>query len=81
MKNSYSRSSERIELTGLGVSSGVAIGHVRLFQVSSLDVGESAVLEASVEDEVKRFEAALDQTREQIEALGQRVQERGEDKA
>ncbi|MDP8242439.1 MAG: phosphoenolpyruvate--protein phosphotransferase [Candidatus Hinthialibacter antarcticus] len=81
MKNSFSKSSERTELTGLGVSSGVAIGHVRLFQVSSLDVGESVVHASNVENEVQRFEAALNKTRSQIEALGQRVQERGEDKS
>ena len=81
MKNSFSKNSERTELTGLGVSSGVAIGHVRLFQVSSLDVGESIVLASNVENEVIRFETALSETRSQIEALGQRVQERGEDKS
>ncbi len=69
----------RTELAGLGVSSGVAIGHVRLYQVSSLDIGESVVLASNVEKEVKRFKGALQQTRSQIEALGKRVEERGED--
>lgn len=71
----------RIELEGVGVSSGVAIGRVRLFQVSNLDVGESVVLENNVDSEVERFADALEQTREQIKDLGQRVKERGEDKS
>lgn len=73
--------SEKIKLVGLGVSSGVAIGHVRLFHISSLDVGESNVIENSIESEVQRFKAAIDATREQLQELGKRVTERGEDKA
>jgi len=37
-ENLWKRNSEKIKLRGLGVSPGVAIGHVRLFHVSTLDV-------------------------------------------
>ena len=65
----------------MGVSSGVAIGHVRLFHVSNLEVGESVVLQQNIESEVQRFKDAVSQTCKQIEELGKRVTERGEDKA
>ncbi|MDX9753997.1 MAG: phosphoenolpyruvate--protein phosphotransferase, partial [bacterium] len=71
----------KIKLTGLGVSTGVAIGHVRLYHVSTMEVGESVLLENAVEPEIQRFENAIDITRNQIEELGKRVRERGEDKA
>ncbi len=73
--------SEKNKLRGLGVSNGVAIGHVRLYHVSSLDVGESIVLEQSIESEVERFRGAVEQTRHQLEELGKRISARGEDKA
>ena len=71
----------RINLKGLGVSSGVAIGHARLFHVSTVDVGESILLEQNIEPEIDRFKNAVALTRVQIEELGKRVTERGEDKA
>lgn len=71
----------KIKLKGLGVSSGVAIGHVRLFQVSSLDVGESVVIEQNIDSEVERFQEAIATTRIQLKELGDRVEERGQDKA
>ena len=72
---------ERIKLRGIGVSSGIAIGTARLFQVSSIEVGESTVLEPNLESEVERFLEAIQKTRVQIEELGIRVNQRGEDKA
>lgn len=54
---------------------------MRLFQVSSLDVGESIVLEQNIESEIQRFHEAITATQQQIQELGQRVKERGEDKA
>lgn len=75
------RSLGKIKLKGLGVSSGVAIGHVRLFQVSTLDVGDSVVLIQAVDQEIGRLEEAIAQTRSQIEDLGKRVSERGDHKA
>jgi phosphoenolpyruvate-protein phosphotransferase (PTS system enzyme I) len=71
----------KIKLKGMGVSSGVAIGHVRLYHVSTMDVGESVLLENAIELEIQRFEDAIRETRTQIEELGKRVRERGEDKA
>ncbi|RJP34157.1 MAG: phosphoenolpyruvate--protein phosphotransferase [Candidatus Omnitrophota bacterium] len=73
--------SGRIELKGVGISSGVAIGHVRLFHVSPLNVGESTVIEKNIDTEVERFRDAVAKTRQQIEELGKRVGERGEDEA
>ncbi len=73
--------SERIKLKGIGISSGVAIGHVRLFHVSTLNVGESVLIEKNIEPEVERFIEAVQNTRRQIEELGKRVGQRGEDEA
>ena len=75
------RSLERIKIQGLGVSSGVAIGHVRLFQVTTMDVGESLVIANQIDMELERFDAAVQQTREQIEEIGKRLTERGDHKA
>ncbi len=72
------KSSGKIKLRGLGVSSGVAIGHVRLFHISTLDVGESVLIKQKIEPEIKRFKKAISNTRKQIEELGQRVNERGD---
>ncbi|MBD3267712.1 hypothetical protein GF373_13665, partial [bacterium] len=81
LDNSLKTNLGKIKLKGLGVSSGVAIGHVRLYHISSLEVGESVLLENAVEPEIQRFEEALEETRNQVRELGQRVEERGEDKA
>ncbi|MGC9329913.1 MAG: phosphoenolpyruvate-utilizing N-terminal domain-containing protein, partial [Candidatus Hinthialibacter sp.] len=80
-RSSSKKSSEKIKLRGLGVSSGVAIGHVRLLHVSNLEVGESVVLKQNLESEVQRFQDAVELTRKQINQLGKRITERGEDKA
>jgi phosphotransferase system enzyme I (PtsI) len=80
-KNLSKKNSARIKFEGLGVSSGVAIGHVRLYHVSSLEVGEAFVLKSKIDTEVKRFEDAVDETQIQIEELGKRITDRGEDKA
>ncbi len=72
---------ERIKLKGIGISSGVAIGYVRLYHVSTLNVGESVVIESKIESEIERFENAVSKTRQQIEELGERINQRGEDKA
>ncbi len=63
------------------MSSGVAIGHVRLFQVTTMDVGESLVIANQIDMELERFDAAVQQTREQIEEIGKRLTERGDHKA
>lgn len=81
LSNLFKTNSGRIKLRGQGVSPGIAIGHVRLFQMSSLDVGESNVIEQNVEQEVNRFQEAIENTRQQIYELGQRIEQRGEDKA
>ncbi|MEW6234054.1 MAG: phosphoenolpyruvate--protein phosphotransferase [Candidatus Omnitrophota bacterium] len=73
--------SGKIKLLGLGVSPGVAIGHARLFHVSTLDVGESTVLKPNIESEVRRFLDAIETTRNQLQEMGKRVNARGEDKA
>ncbi|HOL93036.1 MAG TPA: phosphoenolpyruvate--protein phosphotransferase [bacterium] len=80
-RNLWKRNSERIKFRGLGVSPGVAIGHVRLFHVSTLDVGESVVIPQNVQSEVQRFQDAVAQTRIKLMELGKRVGQRGEDKA
>lgn len=79
--NSFMTSSGKIKLSGLGVSPGVAIGHVRLYHVSTLEVGESVLLENAIEPEILRFENGIEITHKQIEDLGRRVRERGENKA
>ncbi len=80
-ENLWKRNSEKIKLRGLGVSPGVAIGHVRLFHVSTLDVGESVVIPQNIPSEVQRFQDAVAQTRVKLEELGRRVGQRGDDKA
>jgi phosphotransferase system enzyme I (PtsI) len=72
----------KIKLRGIGVSSGIAIGHVRLFQFATpLDIEETIIPQSQIKTEIIRFEQAINKTRQALQELGERVTQRGEDKA
>lgn len=72
----------KIKLRGIGVSSGIAIGTARLFQFATpLEIEETTVSEKQTAAELKRFELAIHKTRQTLQELGERVTQRGEDKA
>jgi phosphotransferase system enzyme I (PtsI) len=56
-------------LHGIAVSSGIAIGHAHLISHSSLEVAHYVVPEQFVNDEIARFDAALNATRNEFAAL------------
>ncbi len=72
----------KIKLRGIGVSNGIAIGPARLFQfATSLDVEETYISETQIETELTRLNQAIEQTRQMLQQLGERINQRGEDKA
>lgn len=72
----------KIKLRGIGVSSGIAIGNVRLFQFATpLDIEKTTIQKSQSETEINRFELAIDHTRAALQELVERVTQRGEDKA
>ena len=56
-------------LHGIPVSSGIAIGHAHLLSHASIEVVHYTVPEHYVDDEIARFEAALEITRQDLVAL------------
>lgn len=72
----------KIKLRGIGVSSGIAIGNVRLFQFATpLDIEKTTIQKSQSDTEINRFELAIDLTRTALQELVERVTQRGEDKA
>lgn len=72
----------KIKLRGIGVSAGIAIGNVRLFQFATpLEIEKTTIQESYTQAELTRFEQAIDKTRQALQELGERVTQRGEDKA
>ncbi len=59
-------------LTGIGVSRGVAIGRAH-FLHDSVEVLESAIPPELIEDEIRRFLAAVEQARAQLRELRERI--------
>lgn len=58
-----------IALYGLGVSRGIAIGNVHIVQRDQLEIREYQIDRSDIEKEVKRFEKAVDQARQQLRAI------------
>jgi phosphotransferase system enzyme I (PtsI) len=56
-------------LHGAGVSGGIAIGYAHLFQSARIDVAHYDIPEANVEAEVRRFDAAVEIVRRELDAL------------
>lgn len=60
-------------LHGIGVSSGIAIGHAQLMAHAALEVPHYAVAKSKLDGEVARFDAAMQATRDELQALAGRV--------
>jgi phosphotransferase system enzyme I (PtsI) len=56
-------------LHGIAVSSGIAIGHAHLLSHTALEVAHYELPKQFVADELARFDAALDATRQELTAL------------
>ena len=54
-----------VQLTGIGVSRGIAIGKAYLLQRGLPEVSEYAIPKAQIKDEVTRFMRAVDAARQQ----------------
>ena len=60
-------------LNGIGVSRGIAIGHVQKLSGGDLEIPEYAIAEADIDAEVTRFCAAQARAREQLEQVRAQV--------
>ncbi len=58
-----------IALHGVGVSRGIAIGKVHVVKRDQLDIREYSVKKYRLDDEIKRFENALTNARQQLRAI------------
>jgi phosphotransferase system enzyme I (PtsI) len=56
-------------LHGIPVSGGIAIGHAQLISHAQLEAAHYRVPPQQLEDEVRRFDAAIDAVRKELEAL------------
>lgn len=62
-----------LQLSGIGVSRGIAIGRAHLLERDHLDVTEYRVTEHLIESEVERFRRALGGAREQLRDIRNRI--------
>jgi phosphoenolpyruvate-protein phosphotransferase (PTS system enzyme I) len=62
-----------VQLTGIGVSRGIAIGTAHLLQRGELEVLEYAIPHTHIDSEVARFRRALDVARGQLSAIRGRI--------
>jgi phosphotransferase system enzyme I (PtsI) len=58
-----------LSLHGLGVSRGIAIGRAHILERDQIEVSEYRLTEQEVHDEIRRFENALLQARQQLRAI------------
>lgn len=58
-----------MRLRGIGGASGIAIGHVHLVSETTVDVVHLVLPESEVPGEIARFDAAVRETRKQLEML------------
>jgi len=58
-----------IALHGMGVSRGIAIGKVHVVKWDQLDIREYSIKKHRLDDEIKRFENALTNARQQLRAI------------
>ena len=64
-----------IALHGMGVSRGIAIGKVHVVKRDQLDIREYSIKRHRLGDEVKRFENALTNARQQLRAIREHIPE------
>lgn len=66
---------ERKVLSGIGVSSGYAIGKIQLLRQDEEDFVEKAIEQSEVESEIALFSSAVQSSLEEVEQLRERVRE------
>ncbi len=64
-----------VQLTGIGVSRGIAIGEAHVLQRGEIEVTEYNIPRNLLEDEVRRFRRALDIARGQLRDIRNRIPE------
>ena len=64
-----------IALHGIGVSRGIAIGKVHIVKRDQLDIREYSIKKPRLDDEIKRFENALTNARQQLRAIREHIPE------
>ncbi len=64
-----------IALHGVGVSRGIAIGKVHVVKRDQLDIREYSIRKPRLDDEIKRFENALANARQQLRAIRKHIPE------
>ncbi len=64
-----------IALSGIAVSKGIAIGKARVIQHGQLDIAEYVLPSEHVEDEVARFNHALEAARQQLRIIRNQIPE------
>ena len=62
-----------IALHGVGVSRGIAIGKVHVVKRDQLDIREYSIKKSRLDDEIKRFENALANARQQLRAIREHI--------
>ncbi|MDE2090150.1 MAG: phosphoenolpyruvate--protein phosphotransferase, partial [Gammaproteobacteria bacterium] len=60
-------------LSGIGVSHGIAIGKAHVLQRDQMEIPESSIPAQRVEDEVRRFMAALETAKRQLKDIRKRI--------
>ena len=64
-----------IALHGMGVSRGIAIGKVHIVMRDQLDIREYSIKKHLIDDEIKRFENAVTNARQQLSAIREHIPE------
>lgn len=64
-----------IALHGVGVSRGIAIGKVHIVKRDQLDIREYSIKQHLIDDEIKRFENAVTNARQQLRAIREHIPE------
>ncbi len=64
-----------IALHGVGVSRGIAIGKIHIVKRDQLDIREYRIKKHLIDDEIKRFEDAITNARQQLRAIRKHIPE------
>jgi len=64
-----------IALHGMGVSRGIAIGKVHIVKRDQLDIRKYSIKQHLIDDEIKRFENAVTDARQQLRAIREHIPE------
>ena len=64
-----------IALHGVGVSRGIAIGKIHIVKRDQLDIREYGIKKHLIDDEIKRFEDAITNARQQLRAIRKHIPE------